>query len=441
MTNRAISTGIFSIQWFIFLVANSLMLPIVVGTIFQMPSEEIIGLIQRMFFVVGLSSLLSSWLGHRLPIPDGPAGIWLGIFVLMGQLAVAQGNNQQETLQLLEGGMLVTGVTIILIGSLKWMQKLLTVFTPLVTGVYLIMLTIQLSGTLLQGMIGISDANLSVQGTSVMISFAVFLFVLALSIWGKGWMKSYAMLLGVVIGWFAYALVYGTGEAPASETIIQFPSLFAWGLPTLNSGMFATAIMVAFVVISNVIASLSAMQQVVESKEAENRKTSSLLDRAGIVSGISNVLTSLFSTIGVVPLSIAAGFVRLTGQKRLAPYFIASVMLIIISFIPGIYSALSLLPAQVANAAMLATFAQMIGIGIRSILKVPLDERRMTILGLALSFGTGVMFLPQSIFYGLPTIFQYLLGNGVMVGMLVALLLEQAWRVKTTDHQVALTRN
>ncbi|MEC0136765.1 purine/pyrimidine permease [Paenibacillus macerans] len=93
------------------------------------------------------------------------------------------------------------------------------------------------------------------------------------------------------------------------------------------------------------------------------------------------------------------------------------------------------MPAQVANAAMLASFAQMIGIGMRSILKEALDERRLTILGLALSFGTGVMFLPQDLFNTLPALFQYLLGNGVMVGMIVALALEQAWREKKPERE------
>jgi xanthine/uracil permease len=75
----------------------------------------------------------------------------------------------------------------------------------------------------------------------------------------------------------------------------------------------------------------------------------------------------------------------------------------------------------------------MIGIGMVSILKVPLTERRLTIVGLSLTVGTGVMFLPQSLFSTMPTVFQYLFSNGVLVGMLGALLLEQAWRVKPND--------
>jgi xanthine/uracil permease len=437
MKNTAWRTGMFSVQWFVFLLANSLMLPIVVGKIFHMPPGEIIDLIQRTFFVVGLSSLLSGWLGHRLPIADGPAGIWLGIFVLMGQLSASQGTDQHLTLRLLEGGMLITGVIVVLIGWAGWMHRMLAIFTPLVTGIYLILLTFQLSGTLLKGMIGISDAAAPIEAANVVISFGVFIFVFGLSVWGKGWMKSYAVLIGVIVGWMAYALVNGSASLPESSSLIKAPKLFAWGMPSLDGGMAISSIMVAFVLISSVIASMSAMQQVLGEKEQAYSKVTPL-DRGGIIAGVTNIVSSLFSTIGVVPLSISAGFVRLTGQKRILPYFIACLALIVVSFLPGVYSLLSVLPAQVANAAMLASFAQMIGIGLKSILKISLDERRLTILGLSLSFGTGVMFLPQNLFYGQPTICQYLLGNGVMVGMLVGLLLEQTWRVKP-NAEVAAT--
>ncbi|MCZ8516698.1 purine/pyrimidine permease [Paenibacillus filicis] len=429
MKHLAIGTGIFSLQWFVFLVANSLMLPIVVGKIFHMPTEEIVGLIQRMFFVVGLSSLISARFGHRVPIADGPAGIWLGIFILLGQLAASQGTDQYATLQLLEGGMLITGVTVVLIGFSGWIHQLLKVFTPLVTGVYLISLTIQLCGTLLNGMIGASDASVPNHTANAIVSFGVFFVVFALSVWGKGWMKSYAVLIGVIVGWIVYATVNGFGNVPTSGSIVNLPDVFAWGMPKLDGGMTVTAVMVAFILISSVIASMAAMHQVLGEQEQTDRKFTPL-DRGGVVAGISNILCSLFSTIGVVPLSISAGFVRLTGQRRLVPFYIACIALIVVSFVPGIYSLLSLLPAQVAYAAMFATFAQMIGIGLISILKMPLDERRLTIHSLSLSLGTGVMFLPQSLFSSLPTIFQYLLSNGVIVGMLVALLLEQSWKPK-----------
>ncbi len=439
MKNTKLDTGIGSLQWFIFLLANSLTIPIIVGQVFQLSPVEISGLMQRTFLVVGVSSLLSGWLGHRLPIPDGPAGIWLGVFVLMGQMAVAQGIGKTGgSLQLLEGAMLLTGVFLIIIGLAGWMNKLLKLFTPLVNGVYLTILGFQLSGMFLKGMIGISNSSTKIQPGVVIISFVIFIFVLALSVWGKGWLKSYAVLIGMVVGSIAFVLVNGSQPMPKTSSIISLPDVFAWGIPKLDAGMFVSSIMVAFVLISSIIASVAAMLQVFGEKgtghtnEKEERKKGSLKS-SGIISGINTILSSVFSTVGVVPFSVAAGFVRMTGQSRMRPFYIASIVLAVISFFPKVYSLLAMLPGPIAYAAMLASFTSMAGIGISSVLKEPLDQRRMTILSTALSLGTGVMFLPQAVFSALPTVLQYVFSNGVMVGMLVALIFEQIWRQKKVE--------
>ena len=262
MKNTKLDTGIGSLQWFIFLLANSLTIPIIVGQVFQLSPVEISGLMQRTFLVVGVSSLLSGWLGHRLPIPDGPAGIWLGVFVLMGQMAVAQGLDKTGSLQLLEGAMLLTGVFLIIVGLTGWMNKLLKLFTPLVNGVYLTILGFQLSGMFLKGMIGVSDTSTKIQPGIVIISFVIFILVLALSVWGKGWLKSYAVLIGMVVGSIAFIIVNGSQPMPKTSSIISLPDVFAWGIPKLDAGMFVSSIMVAFVLISSIIASVAAMLQV-----------------------------------------------------------------------------------------------------------------------------------------------------------------------------------
>jgi xanthine/uracil permease len=446
MKYSTFASGIASLQWFVFLLANSLTLPIVIGQIYHLPVEEIAGLMQRTFFVVGVSSFLSGWIGHRLPIPDGPAGIWLGIFVLMGEMAASHGTDASISLRLLEGGMLITGATMIVFGLTGWMNRMLKVFTPLVTGVYLMLLAFQLSGVFLKGMIGVSEPTNRIVAGNVAISFLVFALVLAFSIWGKGWLRNYAVLIGIMIGWLLFVLANGAGDAPQIASAVLLPDIFVWGAPNWDIGMIVSAVMVAFVLMSNIIASVSAMEQVLEestpdAKEAvepgENRGN---LNRAGFMGGLSNALSSVFSTVGVVPLSIAAGFVRMTGQSKKTPYLIACVALVIVSLVPYIYSILSLLPGPIAYAAMLASFAQMIGIGLTSVLKLPLDQRRLTILGVALSLGTGVMFLPKSVFVDLPTVVQYILGNGLMIGMLAALFLEQIWRPAAAGAAVKKTQ-
>ena len=433
MYKNKLDTSFGSLQWFIYLLANSLTIPIIVGEVFELSTVEISTLMQRTFLVVGVSSFLSSLFGHRFPICDGPAGIWLGVFVLMGQMVVTQGLDKMGALQLLEGAMFLTGVFLVVIGLTGWMNKLLRIFTPLVNGVYLTLLGFQLSGTFLKGMIGVSTTSTIEDPGNVIVAFVIFILVLVLSIWGKGWLKSYAVLIGIIVGSTAFFLINGIDpNMPNTSTIISFPNVFAWGLPKLNTGIIVSAIMITFVLISSIIACLAAMKQVFEDPTFEipaekSNQNRGFLKNTGIVSGINTMLSSVFSTVGVVPFAVSAGFVRMTGQSRMLPFVLASITLTVISFFPTVYSALSMLPGPIAYAAMLASFTTMVGMGISSVLKEPLNQRRLTILSAALSIGTGVLLLPVSVFMALPTLLQYLFSNGVMIGLLIAIILEQAW--------------
>jgi xanthine/uracil permease len=70
-------------------------------------------------------------------------------------------------------------------------------------------------------------------------------------------------------------------------------------------------------------------------------------------------------------------------------------------------------------------FCLILGIGIREFTKFKLENREMCIIGTSLLVAVGVMFLPQRVFNALPAVFRYLLLNGLVVGVLLAILLEQ----------------
>lgn len=63
-------------------------------------------------FVVGISSFLQGWIGHRLPIADGPAGSWVGVFTVLAYATAGQ-DQLHSTLQILELGMIISGVILI----------------------------------------------------------------------------------------------------------------------------------------------------------------------------------------------------------------------------------------------------------------------------------------------------------------------------------------
>lgn len=104
-------------------------------------------------------------------------------------------------------------------------------------------------------------------------------------------------------------------------------------------------------------------------------------------------------------------------------------LLVVMSLFPSIIRYLASLPSAVASAVLMASFVQLIGIGLNNIKQVELNERNVTILGVAVLFGSGVMFLPSGALQSLPSVMQYIFGNGLFVGTVVSILLEQIWRI------------
>lgn len=96
-------------------------------------------------FVVGISSFLQGWIGHRLPIADGPAGSWVGVFTVLAYATAGQ-DQLHSTLQILELGMIISGVILIGLGVTGFIGRILFLFTPVVTGTFLLLLCLQLSG-------------------------------------------------------------------------------------------------------------------------------------------------------------------------------------------------------------------------------------------------------------------------------------------------------
>lgn len=76
----------------------------------------------------------------------------------------------------------------------------------------------------------------------------------------------------------------------------------------------------------------------------------------------------------------------------------------------------------------MASFINMIGIALKSISQDPLTERRLTILGITFLISIGLMFLPDGVFKTLPAIMQYVVNNGLLVGTIIVILLEQLWK-------------
>ncbi len=409
----------YSAQWLIFTLTNLAALPLVLGTALGLDQAGIADLAQRLLFFSALASLLQVLFGHRLPIMEGPAGMWWGVFMTLAVLAPGMGKPLAQLRTDLEAGLIAAGLVLVLVGASGLIGIALKLFTPAVTGSVLILLGLQLSGTFVGGMLG-AGSGAPVNFKSMAVSALVVLVVFWVSLKGRGFLRSVAILAGILAGWLASIPLGLSGPGGwTGVEIIRLPGIFAWGMPTLDSGIIFTSVMTGLLVLSNLVASILAMEKTI-GRELPGRT----YNRGVIFTGLADIMAGAGATVGFVPYSAGAGMVGLTGVASRLPFIIFTLAMMLLGLAPPVGVFLSSIPAPVGYSVLLASFAQMFGFGIRDYLRLKLDSRDFFVVGVSVLFGAGLMFLPPDAFRELPVAVRYILGNGFIAGMILVVLLE-----------------
>lgn len=127
------------------------------------------------FFVLGIAAVIQCLKGHRLPINESPAGLWWGVYTIYAGLTGTVFATYGDTLRGLQGALLVSAVCFFLLSVFKVIDRLAKLFTPVVTGVYLLLLVMQLSQPIIKGILGIGYRQDGVDG----LVFGLALVVIA----------------------------------------------------------------------------------------------------------------------------------------------------------------------------------------------------------------------------------------------------------------------
>lgn len=417
-------TSLSAIQWMAFIIAGSIVAPIAIADIYHLNPAETTGMVQRTMFVLGVSGLLQALLGHRMPINEGPAGLWWGVFTIYAGLSTTLFSSKIETLQALEGAMIVSGLVFFLLSLFKLIEKLAQLFTPVVNGTYLLLLIIQLSGSFMKGMMGMGGDMNQIDLRVASFSLVMVALTFYLSRHRIRWVSQYSILISLSAGWMLYSLL-GLGEGLHSYKGPAFalPEIFAFGKPVFDTGLMVTSVFITFLLITNMLASIRVTGQVLKEKgnvEGELRYRAS-----GFTAGVNQILGGVFSAIGPVPISGAAGFIATTGITKLLPFVISSLLIIAASLLPGSMSFFASLPAPVGYAVTFVIFANMIAIAFSEFDREPDKNRSRLVIGISLLAGVGAMFVPGEAFRDVPPALVSLLNNGLILGTLIAVITDQ----------------
>ncbi|SDH86997.1 purine/pyrimidine permease [Alteribacillus bidgolensis] len=415
-----------SLQWAAFILAGAVVVPIVIGEAFDMSSLEISSFLQRTLFVLGVAGLLQVLLGHRLPLMEGPAGLWWGIFIVYAGLVSSGGLSGESALRQLEAGMLISGTLFLIAGFFRWIDAIKQLFTPLVTGTYLILLVSQLSGSFIQGILGIGYFTDRVDPRVALPAIGILIFTILLSKSSIPFVRSYSILISLITGWIVFYLLHLTKTPSVPAEIFSLPQPLAFGPPELSSGMILTAIMTAMLLLTNMIASMKVVENVIQAQTKTREDPD--YNRASIITGVNQWLSGLFAAVGNVPISATAGFLLTTKTVERLPFIIGSLIVIFISFFPAFTTFAANLPTPLGYAVIFITIASLVSLGIREYYSLKMTEQELFIISLSLMIGIGSLFVPGETLTHLPSSVMSIANNGLILGTLTCLVLEQVYQ-------------
>lgn len=412
------------LQWAVFLLASSIAAPIAIAHVFGMDPSETTLFIQRTMFVLGVACIVQAFFGHRMPINEGPAGLWWGIFVVYAGMVGVMYPANTDALQALQSGMMISGVLFILLALSGLITKMKALFTPAITFTYLMLLILQLSGTFLRGMVGVDGPNDRIDGVLFLGSLLVVLITFITMNHKIPWVSRYSVLLSIASGWILFIII---GKAdfvqPDHKQWIQLPDIFVYGKPIWDSGVVVTAAFITLLLIANMMASIRVMESLL--KKSFSISPPDRMKQGSIASGINHLFAGVFSAIGPVPISGSAGFVGATRMASLKPFIIGSTMLILITIFPAIMSVFASLPAAVAYAVTFAIFTKMVEMAFHELSSDPNQQRAYKVSAIGLMVGVGIMFIPQMSMSNLPHAISAVLSNGLITGTILAIVVEQ----------------
>jgi uracil permease len=404
---------IYGLQWVLTSIPAVVFFSTLCGAALGLDPAGQISFSQRLLITAGLMTMLQSLIGHRYPVLEGPSSAILVTFLVLAP---------HGGLSVIEGGMIVGGFFLILIGLFKWLKWLSSLFTPHVVGVILILVAFTLLSFVSPLLIGINKASpngeLSVFGFSLLI----ILLVAFMSHRLRGFLQSTSLLAGILFGLVLFLFKGGMSfglVGQASWFALPSPFLGVW--PKFSLPAILAIVCTYLAVTANSLGSIQGISEVVGAEGLENR-----IHRGIAMNGISGVIAGILGVAGLVSLSISPGIVLVTRVASRYVLTMSGAIMIICAFIPKLWAVLTAVPPSVIASVLFVALSSQLLVGINVTLsgKGAIDRRDYFTLGIPILLGAAISIIPKPFFQLFPNAIASLVGNSLVMGILFSLFLE-----------------
>lgn len=403
-----------------------LMFPVIIIAAIGGPTELAQSFVSLMMITMGIGTIMQS--SNKGLIGSGYfcAQETNALFVPVSILAAKTGG-----LHLLLGMTVVAGAAQALFSRL--IHKLRVLFPVEITGLIITMLPISLIRYSFFSFAGDGKGNDVLEAYT---AFATLAVIMIMFVWGREWMRQYAIITGCVVG---FLIAYSTGLI-ADERLLKITDAPLVAFPNMShiGWSFSFELLIPFLLVAfsssiKTIGNISACQKVNDANwtRLDMKSISGGLLAEGLGTMLSGVMGAMAqcTSSGSVGLSIATGAV-----SRYIGYCVGAVF-IALAFFPKIGAMFAVMPEPVMAAVLMIQIIFVIPAGMQMCTSRMLDVRKTIVLGVAITVGLAV-----EMFHGfeeaLPFYLQTIFKSSLSATAFTAVLLNLLFRIGISKHKV-----
>lgn len=407
----------------IFLMSSSIALPIVLVSEIGGGFDQVRSVVALTMISCGIGTILQSirfgWIGSGYLCPNlcGPnffsssmAAAWLG------------------GLPLMRGMTIIAGLVELVFARALHRVKFL--FPPEITGLVVLMVAESLIPLAVSKSLGINYEGEPIQGACLLVALLTLLVMVGINIWGKGKLKLYSVLAGMITG-YLLSLAAGLLTPERLQSITAAPWV---ALPYYEGFLditFRWSLVPTFVIVSITGALKSFGNLIMCEKVNDDEWTAPNTRRIGnglVADALCVVTSGLLGGVASDTSASNVAFSSASGATSRVIGYMAGGLFIMLGFFPKITGFLSVMPMPVMGAILIFVTCFMIASGIQIIAGAGMDNRRTFVIGVAIIFGLSRDLLP-GLYEGIPHNIRPFFESSLTLATVLAVVLNQVLRL------------
>ncbi|KAJ4978779.1 hypothetical protein NE237_009559 [Protea cynaroides] len=422
-TPGLVPIGLYGLQHYISMLGSLILIPLVIVPAMGGSHEDTSVVVATVLFISGVTTLLHTFFGSRLPLIQGPSFVYLApalVIISSPQFQGLNGNNFRHIMRELQGAIIISSAFQAVLGYSGLMSLFLRLINPVVVAP-----TIAAVGLSFYSY-GFPQVATCIEIGAVQILLVIIfsLYLRKISVFGHRIFLIYAVPLGLAITWAAAFLLTEVGvynykgcdiNVPASNIIsetcrkhvsrmkhcrvdtsnalksspwFRFPYPLQWGAPVFDWKMALVMCVVSIIASVDSVGSYHASSLLVASRPP----TPGVLSRGIGLEGLSSVLAGLWGTgTGSTTLTENVHTIAVTKMGSRRSVELGACILILLSLVGKVGGFIASIPDVMVAALLCFMWAMLAALGLSNLRYSEAgSSRNIIIVGLSLFLSLSV---------------------------------------------------